>query len=339
MVLNDDIIGKYNSAANICGKVFNKIKQYIFEKNERNVGKLSIYGNNLILEELNLIYKNETSKYIAFPVSISLNNCISNYIYDYSNIDSEYNIIKDSDVIKVELGVSICGCIAILTETFVINETDEIKKIINFLNKMQRDITKLIKHEQTADEMRIYIESKSTENNVFPIENCISYQQDIGYMHTDESKYMILNYCKYYDMDDYLISPENINYEFEEDDVYTIDLSVIPVSEERDIDIKYRFDNNNHIYRFNEYNYALKLKNSRIFYNEVNKKHENYAFELKPYLDNIKNKIGITECVNNNILEKLPIKYVKPDCIPVITKKFTIIVGKNSSKILKYFKK
>lgn len=339
MVLNDEIINKYNSAANICGKVFNKIKQYIFEQNERNVGKLSIYGNNLILEELNLIYKKDTDKHIAFPVSISLNNCISNYIYDYSNVNSEYNTIKDSDVIKIELGASVCGCVAILTETFMINESTEIKKIIHFLNKIQKDITKLIKHEQTADDIRIYIESKSTSNNVFPVENCISHQQDMGHLYTDESKYMILNYCKYYDMDDYLISPENINYEFEEDDVYTIDLSVIPTREDNnEIDIKYKCDSNHHIYRFNEYNYSLKLKNSRVFYNEVKKKHENYAFEIEPYLDNIKNKIGIMECVNNNILEKLPIKYVKPDCIPVITKKFTIIVGKNSSKVLKYFK-
>jgi methionine aminopeptidase len=338
MVLNNDIIDKYNSAANICGKVFNKIKQYIIERNERDVRKLSIYGNELLLEELNLIYKKETSKYIAFPVSISLNNCISNYIYDYSNVDSEYNIIKDSDVIKIGLGVSICGCIAMLTETFMLNETDEVKRAIHFLNKIQKDITKLIKHEQTADEMRIYIESKSTNNNVFPVENCISYQQDVGHLYTDESKYMILNYCKYYDMDDYLISPENINYEFEEDDVYTIDVSVFPIREGCD-DIKYRYDDNNHIYRFNEYNYALKLKNSRVFYNEIKKKHENYAFELEPYVKIIKNKIGIMECVNNNILDKLPIKYVKPDCIPVITKKFTIIVGKDSSKVLKYFNK
>jgi len=146
---------------------------------------------------------------------------------------------------------------------------------------------------------------------------------------------MILNYCKYYDMDDYLISPENINYEFEEDDVYTIDLSVIPIREESD-DIKYKTDSNSHIYRFNEYNYALKLKNSRAFYNEVKKNHENYAFELNPYLNVIKNKIGMTECINNNILDKLHIKYVKPDTIPVITKKFTIIVGKNNSTVLKY---
>jgi methionine aminopeptidase len=335
MVLNDDIVNKYNSAATICGKVFNQIKTCIIEQNERDIRTLTTYGNNLILEELNTIYKKETNKHIAFPVSISLNNCISNYIYDYSNIHSEYNTIKDSDVIKIELGVSICGYIALLTETFMINESNEIKKIIHFLNKIQKDITKLIKHEETADEMRIHIESKCTNNKVFPIENCMSYQNDVGNMYTDESKYMILNYCKYYDMDDYLISPENINYEFEEDDVYTIDLSVIPIREESD-DIKYKTDSNSHIYRFNEYNYALKLKNSRAFYNEVKKNHENYAFELNPYLNVIKNKIGMTECINNNILDKLHIKYVKPDTIPVITKKFTIIVGKNNSTVLKY---
>ena len=42
------------------------------------------------------------------------------------------------------------------------------------------------------------------------------------------------------------------------------------------------------------------------------------------------------ECITSELLEKLPIVYVTPN-IPVITKKFTIIVGKESSKLLKYF--
>jgi hypothetical protein len=47
--------------------------------------------------------------------------------------------------------------------------------------------------------------------------------------------------------------------------------------------------------------------------------------------------MGLKECLNNNILDNYPILYVQPSHVPVITKKFTIIVGKNESKILKYF--
>jgi hypothetical protein len=168
-----------------------------------------------------------------------------------------------------------------------------------------------------------------------PIENCISYQQDSGLLKSDDYKYLIFNYRKYYDMDDYLITPENINYEFEENDVYTINLSVIPSQDDEHI-IKYKNSGESHIHRFNEYTYSLKLKSSKTFYSQVKSKHANCAFEVAPYLHDVKNRMGIKECVDNGILEKYPIVYVQPS-IPVITKKFTILVGKKDSKVVKYF--
>jgi hypothetical protein len=91
------------------------------------------------------------------------------------------------------------------------------------------------------------------------------------------------------------------------------------------------------MYKYNDFTYNLKLKSSRSFYNETKSKHGVYAFEINPYLVNPKHRMGMKECITNELLEKLPIIYVKPDNIPVITKKFTIIVGKNESKLLKYF--
>lgn len=327
---------KYNIAASICGKVYNQIKHKILFDKERDILTLTSYGNQCILDELSTIFKKEKDKNIAFPVSISLNNCVGNYIYDYQNKDSDYNTIKETDVIKIELGVSISGCISILADTFVINDNPEIKNIIDFLNNIQEELVKRIKHEECADEIRMFIESKCTDNNIFPIENCMSYQQMEGYLTGDTLKYMILNYNKYYDNDDYLISPENINYEFEENDIYTINLTVIPIKDEFET-VKYKTSENSHIYRFNEHTYLLKLKNSRNFYSQVKLNHKNYAFDISPYYSNIKNKVGIRECMNNHILESYPIIYIQPSNIPVITKKFTIIVGKNKSKILKYF--
>ena len=215
IILTAEMVTKYHTGASICGKIYNELKNLIINENKRCVKELSEIGNTRMLEELSKIYKKEKDKNIAFPVSISLNNCIENFVYDYNNPDSEYNTIKDTDVIKIEFGVSISGCISIIGETFTINENKQVDEINTFLTKIQKDIIKRIKHEETADEIRMYIESKSTDNDVFPIENCMSYQQEVGQLTGSESKYMILNYKKYYDKDDYLIGPENINYEFE----------------------------------------------------------------------------------------------------------------------------
>lgn len=327
-------ITKYHVAAGICSKIYKELKNKIINDHIRSLKELSEYGNNRIKEELSNIYKKEQNN-IAFPVSISLNNIVSNYVYDYSDINSVYNTINDSDIIKIELGVSIGGCISILCETFTIQSNKFIEKTIDFLNNIQEDILEMIKHEETVDEIRIFIESKCTENNVFPIENCISLEQENKYLMTFECKYMILNYTKKIDINDNYTSPENINFEFEEDDIFTINLSVLPIDDESDTkDIKYKCIGS-HIYRFNENNYSLKLKSSRDFYNEISNKHSKYAFEIQPYLLNIKNKMGMKECIENDILYSYQIMTTK-NKLPIITKKFTIIVGKNKSKLFKY---
>lgn len=333
-ILTDDMVTKYHTAASICGKIYSELKEKIIS-GTRITKDISSYGNQRIMEELSQVYKKEKDKKIAFPVSVSLNNCLGNFIYDYQNETSEYNTIKETDVIKIELGVCIGGCISVLCETFTIDDNPKIKEIRDFLDKMEKDLVKRIKHEETADELRIYFESKCTDHDVFPIENCISYQQDNGLLKSDEHKYLIFNYRKYYDMDDYLITPENINYEFEEHDVYTINLSVIP-SQDEEHTIKYKNSGESHIYRFNEYTYCLKLKSAKAFYSQVKSKNANCAFEVAPYLTDVKNRMGIKECLDNGILEKYPIAYVHPN-IPVITKKFTVLVGKKNSKVVKYF--
>jgi methionine aminopeptidase len=322
----------YNQAAYICGKIYNELKLDIIN-GETNIKNLSIKGNNRILEELSYIYKKKSSDYknIAFPVSISLNNCIGNYVYD-GNID--YNTIKKDSVIKIELGVSIAGCISILADTFTIIENELVLKTNKFLEHLQKEIINMICHEETADEIRMYIESQCTENDVFPVENCTSHQQDKGFLSTDESKYMILNYKKYYNTDDDLISSQNINYEFEKNDVYTINLTVIPNNS--DENIKYKTSEDSHIYNFNEFEYGLKLKASRTFYNDIKSKHSNYGFLYSDYSNSSQYRLGIKECLTHNILNNMPIIYINKE-IPVITKKFTIIINDDKSKILKYF--
>jgi methionine aminopeptidase len=324
----------YNQAASICSKVYNELKKDILN-GETSVKNLTLKGNNRILEELSCIYKKHNIgdyKNIAYPVSISLNNCISNYVYDDNE---EFNTIKDDSVIKIEIGVSVGSCISILTETFTIVENKQVVKINKFLEHLQKDITNMICHEETADEIRMYVESKCTEYDVFPVENCISNQQEKGFMSTDDSKYMVLNYKKYYDTNDNLISSQNINYEFEKDDVYTINLSVIPSDNGNEENIKYKVSDDCHIYRLNEYEYSLKLKSSRTFYSTIKSKHSTYGFLFDDYKESSQYKIGLNECLSHNIINKYPIVYVNKNT-PVITKKFTIIVGDSKSKILKY---
>ena len=329
-LLTSEIISKYNTSATICGKVYKKLKELIFLNKERNIKTLCTLGNQMIISELNMIYKKIKDKNIAFPVNISLNNVISNY----TGINND--VIKNTDIIKIKLGVSLDGCISVLTETFVIEDNKPIEKVITFLNKIEKDILEMIKHEETVDEIRIFIESKCTSEVVFPISNCISYQQKQSNIKTLDSKYMILNYVPYYDRNDDLQTEENINFEFEEDDIFTINLTVIPMEDDIEPNqVKYKTIYDSTIYRMNETNYGLKLKSARDFYNKVKLSYTNYAFQIDNFLDNPRDRMGILECKKNKLLDEYLI--VTPhNNLPVISKEFTIIVGKHSSKKLLY---
>ena len=329
---------KYNVAAKICGKVYNILKEKILSGEILYVSTLQILGNETIEKECKQVYKQLKNKGIAFPISISLNNCVGNYIYE--NGSDEYNIIKNGDVVKIELGVNIDGCIAMLGETIIYNENDkdenkENTKYIEFLNKLQKDIVKIIKHGETNDEIKIYIESKCTESGCFPVENTISYQHFDSKLSTDSSKYIITNYKKYYDDEDLLISKENLCFEFEKGEVYTINLTIIQNNSENETEHNYTEPHQPHIYRFNEYFYNLKLASSKSFCSVIHEQYQKNAFDCVPYKNQLKYKLGIKESISKGILIQYPVYYSKDQSI-VFHKKFTIVVNENNSNILRY---
>ena len=74
-------LDKYNAAAKIAKQVYNELVTKI-KGGERNVEIVNNFGEELIKSECEKIYKKEKIKGVGFPVSISLNNCVENYVYD-----------------------------------------------------------------------------------------------------------------------------------------------------------------------------------------------------------------------------------------------------------------
>lgn len=322
--MNQEQLTKYNVAAKICSIAYDSIVRSLYN-DVHNVRELCKIGNRVIQEECNTIYKKENNKGIAYPTSVSLNNCVGNYVYEK---DSLYNTIQPNDVVKIELGVNIGGCIAMLGKTIVYNN-DPNNDIIVFLENIRHKIVKEMKAGNLNDDVRMLVESMCADNGYFIVENCMSYQQLDGHPKTEESKYIVFNHQKYYDDEDNLIVEPNDCFEFEENEVYTINL----VIGKEEGNVKYVEPHGHHIARLNEYFYNLKLKNSREFYSKTKQKFGNNAF----YLDqsSVVSKIGIKECYENGILDMYPILYIK-EKLPIYHEKFTVIVSKDKGQMLKY---
>ncbi|KAH7946273.1 hypothetical protein HPB49_022473 [Dermacentor silvarum] len=76
-------------------------------------------GDRQLNEETSKVFKKEKElkKGIAFPTCVSVNNCICHYSPLRS--DTEY-ILKDGDVVKLDLGAHIDGFIAVVAHTAIV---------------------------------------------------------------------------------------------------------------------------------------------------------------------------------------------------------------------------
>lgn len=321
----------YTIGSEICNNIMNELVSKIKDDNILDIKELENFGDNRINEECMKIYddknKNKNKLGVAYPTSISLNNCVGNYLY------SEGDVIKNGDIVKIEIGVNIYGCIVNLGETIIYNGCDEPNKYLELLDILKNDIINIIKHGENNDEMRIHIESKCLDYNCFPVENCISYQHLDNQCKTEESKYMILNYTDI-DNDNYndnINCLENICFEFNEGEVYTINLKIIPNNMNNADETKHKYYklDEPHIYRFNDYYYDFKLRSSREFSSAMKKKYDTNAFNFLQYKNNKTYRLGIKECLKRELLESYPILYSR-DKLPIYHKIFTIIIGKDT---------
>jgi len=327
------MLTKYNAAAKICGKVYNKLVEMIINEELLSVRELCNVGNDMITKECANIYKKEKNKGVGFPVSISLNDCVGNYVYEDNPLQHPYNVIKDGDIVKIELAVNIGGCIAVCADTIVKGQNSK-TGIPRFLDELSHKVKELMKAGETNDEVRIMVESECTKNEVFPIENCIGYQHLNNQMKTADSKYIVFNHQKYYGDDDCLCVEENLCFDLEPGEVYTVNLTVVPDVQDESSHA-YKEPHQAHIYRFNDFFYNLKLKSSREFVGQTKSKCGNNAFVLSEHMTSARDKIGLRECWENGIIENYPIMYHKGK-VNVYSKKFTVIVGESKAIVLTY---
>jgi methionine aminopeptidase len=334
--LEPDAVNKYNTSAKICGLTMKHLIRLIENGTTLDVKELCSIGNRMIESECSKIFKKEKGyKGVAFPTCLSLNNCVGYYTHEKGN--DKYNTITSGDIVKIELGATIGEHTAVLGETILYGGTPEIRaefdQKMDMLNKLKSELPKYLQKDLTNDDVKMYIESTCTENGCFPVENCISYQQIGEHIRSLDSKYIVLNHVKYYDDEDNLVVDPNICFEFEEGDVFHVNMTVV---EDNDKEHVYVEPHGAHVMRYNEYFYNLKLKHSRDFFAKIKSAHGNCAFDATHYNGDVGARLGIKESIENGILDVYPVLYEK-NRTRVYHKKFTVIVkGDDKAFILKY---
>lgn len=316
-IAEDLVVTKYKMA----GEIVNRVLKQVLEKclAGASVREICEYGDQLLNEETSKVFKKEKDlkKGIAFPTCVSVNNCICHFSPVHSEADY---IIKDGDLVKVDLGAHVDGFIAVVAHTKVIGATLE-KKVTGRLadailasHFASEAALRLLKAGNETNAITTTVQKIAESFKCKPVEGMLSHQ--LKQFKIDGEKTIIQNPSD-------AQKKEHEKFEFDTHEVYAMDVLISTgegVGKETDTRVS--------VYKKTDEVYQLKLKASRMFYSEVRTKYGTMPFNLRSFEEETKAKMGVVECVNHKLIEPFQVLYEKPGEF-VAHYKFTVLLMPN----------
>jgi len=314
-IANDLVVTKYKMA----GDIANRVLKSLIDRCVIGVSALELckIGDDMIVQETDKVYKKEKdiTKGIAFPTQANVNNCICHYA-PLSSVKNDI-IVKENDIVKLDLGVHIDGYIAVVAHTVFLNEEKKGKAVDAMLaahycaEAALRLVAPGVENTKVTDVVTKISESYGCK----AVEGMLSYQMEKDTI--DGKKTIIQNPTEKQ-------RQEHENCEFAVNEVYAIDM-LISTGDGKSRDMDFRTT----IYkREPDQVYQLKMKASRAVFSEVEKKFDTMCFNLRALADEKKAKMGINECVNHGLITPFPVLFEKEDEI-VAQFKFTTLLMPN----------
>ena len=293
------ILDRYKTAS----EIVNATLKLVIEKciSGGDVSEICAFGDKTLEEALNKVYQSKKTKKIergiAFPTCVSRNNVCG----QVSPLVDESEKLEDGDLVKVELGVHIGGYPSQVASSFVIGggkvegrKADVLLAGWTALQASMRTFRAGGKNYDVTDA----VEKATGAYNCKPIEG--QYSNKVK-RHVIEGNDAILMKR----------SAENRieEYEFHPGDVFAIDVYATTAegrpreSEKRTTVYKRALENT----------YLMKMKSSRAFFNEVNKKCPTMVFSIRAMEDITAAKLGVKECLAHDLLVPFPVLEEKPN--------------------------
>jgi len=313
-IAEDLVVTKYKMA----GDIANRVIQGVIKASVAgaSVRELCTMGDKLLLEETAKVFKKEKElkKGIAFPTCLSVNNCICHF----SPLESDTDVVlKDGDVVKIDLGAHVEGFIAAVAHTVVVGS--------NKITGRQADAL-LAAH--YASEAALRLMKPGTENQAVtnivqtiaesykckPIEGMLSHQ--LKQFEIDGEKSIIQNPNE-------IQRKEHEKSSFELHEVYAIDV-LVSTGE----GVGREMETRTTVFKKSNETYMLKMKASRALLVEVSSKCGTMPFSLRNLEDEKKARMGVVECVSHKLLEPFHVLYEKPSEV-VVQFKFTVLLMPN----------
>lgn len=313
----DLVVTKYKMAAEMVNGI---LKEVILKcVPGAKVGEICEFGDKLLFEGTAKVFKKEKEmkKGIAFPTCVSVNNCICHY----SPLKSEAEVVlNDGDLVKIDLGAHIDGFIASVAHTLVIGASKDNKvagrkaDVVMAAHLAAEAALRLVKPGNENYQVTDTVQKVAESFDCKPIEGMLSHQLKQHVI--DGEKAIIQNPTE-------AQRKEHEKCEFEVHEVYAIDV-LISSGEGRGREMDARTT----VYKKKDTIYNLKMKASRQFYSEMEKKFSTMPFSLRMFEDEKKAKMGVVECVKHELIEPFTVLWEREGEF-VAQFKFTVLLMPN----------
>ncbi|BFZ22640.1 hypothetical protein BsWGS_25679 [Bradybaena similaris] len=295
---NDVVVTKYKMAGDMVNTILKELTLKC--KNGATVLELCEFGDNRLNEETSKVFKKdkEMKKGIAFPTCVSINNCVCHF----SPLKSDPDVtLKDGDVVKIDLGAHVDGYIAVAAHTVVVGAskdnpvTGRKADVIVATQKALEVALRLVKPGNTNYQTTDGIQKVTEDFKCKPIEGMLSHQLKQHII--DGEKAIIQNPSEAQRKD-------HESCEFDVHEVYAIDILVSTGDGKgRELDTRTT------VYKKKDIIYQLKMKASRQFFSETEKKFLLMPFTLRAFDDERKAKMGVLECVKHDLMQPFSVLY------------------------------
>lgn len=298
----DIVVTKYNMAAAVANAVLQEVMKKCLP--DQSANELCDFGDKQILDKTSQLFKKEKEmkKGIAFPTCISVNNCVCHF----SPLKSEKDVIlAEGDLVKIDLGAHVDGFIAVVAHTLVVGASNDAKVtgkkadvILAAHNALEAAIRMLKPGVHKNTDVTDMIQKIAESYKCKPVENMLSHQLKRNKI--DGEKQIIQNPGEKQRQD-------LEKCEFEIHEVYAIDILISSgEGKAREMDTRTT------VYMKNEeIVYQLKMKASRTFFSDAEKRFGGLPFTLRAFDDEKKVKMGVVECERHNLMKPFPVLYEK----------------------------
>lgn len=317
-VADDLVVTKYKMGADIA----NQALKTVIEAAKPGLSVLSLCekGDAFITAETGKVFKKEKEikKGIAFPTCVSVNNCVCHFSPIKS--DPDYTI-KDGDLVKIDLGVHVDGFISNVAHSFVVGATKDNPvtgrkaDVIKAANLCAEAALRLVKPGNQNTQVTEAWNKIAQSFKCMAIEGMLSHQLKQHVI--DGEKTIIQNPTDQQRKD-------HEKAEFEVHEVYAVDV-LISTGEGKARDSGQRTT----VYKRDpSKQYGLKMKTSRVFFSEVERRFDAMPFTLRAFEDESKARLGVVECAKHELLQPFSVLHEKEGEY-VAQFKFTVMLMAN----------